>query len=153
MQEKKYALTSETVTISGITLHRIQALRDFAGIRKGSLGGFIQKESNLSHYGNSWVFNDAKVFGNACVCDDALVAGRAIVRDYAQLYDNVVAIDDAEISGEAMLHGDAVIMKNAKVGGYCVLGGNVLVGKDSWADSPKPPQYVPKKIWRRKEFK
>jgi hypothetical protein len=150
---KKYALTSETVTISGTTLHRIRALRDFAGIKKGSMGGFIQKESNLSHDGNSWVFNDAKVFGNACICDDALVAGRAIVRDWAQLYDRVVVIDAAEVSGEAMLHGDAVIMWNAKIGGYAVLGGNVLVGKDSWADSPKPPHHVPRKIWRRKEYK
>jgi hypothetical protein len=83
MSTKKYALTSETVTISGATLHRIQALRDFAGVKKGSYGGFIEKESNLHHYGNSWIFNDAKVFGNACVCDVLFLETLARARGYS----------------------------------------------------------------------
>ncbi|MDR0515615.1 MAG: hypothetical protein LBH25_01050 [Fibromonadaceae bacterium] len=149
---KKYAFASETITISGITLRRIQALRDFAGVRKGDLGGFIQKESNLSHYENAWVFDEALVFENAHVCGDALVGGRAIVRGYAQIYDDSIVIDEAEVSGEAVVHADSVINENAKVGGYAVLGG-VIVGRDAWADSPKPPHHVPRKIWRRKEYK
>jgi len=152
MSDKKYALTSETVTINGVTLHRIQALRDFRGVQKGDLGGFIEKESNLSHDGNAWVFDDALVYENAHVCGDVLVGGRAIVRGYAQIYDDTIVIDEAEVYGEAVVHGNSVINENAKVGGYAVIG-NVSVGRDAWVDSPKPPQYMPRKIWRRKEYK
>lgn len=44
---------------------------------KGDLGGFVEKESNLSHDGKAWVCGDAKVWGNAEVCGDAEVWGNA----------------------------------------------------------------------------
>ena len=54
---KKYRLTEETKVINGHTLHRIEALKDFGGVKKGELGGWIEKEDNLSHDGNAWVFD------------------------------------------------------------------------------------------------
>lgn len=57
---KKYVFTDETVkTAEGFILRRIKALRDFGDVKAGDLGGFIEKESNLSHDGNAWVFGDA----------------------------------------------------------------------------------------------
>ncbi|WP_273788992.1 hypothetical protein [Bartonella sp. ML70XJBT] len=51
--EKKYELTDETIWIYGNKLtYRIRALRDFAYIKAGTLGDFIEKERNLSHDGN-----------------------------------------------------------------------------------------------------
>lgn len=47
--EKKYELTEETLAVDGHVLHRIKALRDFGEVKKGDLGGFIEKESNLAH--------------------------------------------------------------------------------------------------------
>lgn len=48
-ERKKYRLTDETITtIAGVTLHRIQATRDFGNVRKGERGGFIESENNLS---------------------------------------------------------------------------------------------------------
>ena len=60
----KYKLTEETKIIGGITLHRIEAIQDFASVKTGEKGGFIEKESNLSHDDDddAWVFGDAKVY-------------------------------------------------------------------------------------------
>ena len=33
--DKKYRLTNETIIHEGVTLHRIEALRDFGNIKKG----------------------------------------------------------------------------------------------------------------------
>lgn len=36
---KKYELTDETMCFNGVTLHRIKALKDFADVVDGELGG------------------------------------------------------------------------------------------------------------------
>ena len=51
---KKYELTNETITIdNGKALYRIRALDNIEafGVKVGDLGGYIEKEENLSHYG------------------------------------------------------------------------------------------------------
>ena len=70
---KKFELTAEFVTnVFGKKLFRIKALVAFGDVEKGELGGFIEKEDNLSHDGNAWVSGNARVSGNA---DYAAVAG------------------------------------------------------------------------------
>lgn len=49
--KKKYELTDQTIDVDGRTLHRIKALRDFSDVLAGELGGWIEKEENLSHAG------------------------------------------------------------------------------------------------------
>lgn len=63
-QQKKYEFTGETKVEFGITLHRIRAVVAIAaiGVAAGDLGGWIEKESNLSR-----VSGDAWVSGNAWV--------------------------------------------------------------------------------------
>ena len=84
---KKFELTAEFVTnVFGEKLFRIKALVAFGNVEKGELGGFIEKEDNLSHDGNAWVYGDAQVSGNALVYGDAQVSGDAWVygdADYA----------------------------------------------------------------------
>ena len=63
--EKKYKLTEETKEWCGRTLHRIEALKDFGDVKAGDKGGWIEKEENLSHQGDAWVYGDAQVSGNA----------------------------------------------------------------------------------------
>lgn len=70
---KKYELTSETKIVVNKTLHRIRALRSFADVKTGDLGGWIESEKNLSHDGNCWVYDNARV------SDDARVFGNALV--------------------------------------------------------------------------
>lgn len=68
---KKFKLTSEfIVDISGVKLFRIKALIEFGNVKAGDLGGYIEKEENLSHTGNAWVSGDAQVSGDARVFGD-----------------------------------------------------------------------------------
>ena len=43
----------------------------FDYVAKGELGGYIEKEKNLSQEGDAWVSGDARVYGNAWVSGDA----------------------------------------------------------------------------------
>lgn len=76
---KKYELTEETLTVSEKTLYRIRAVRDFGFVKTGEFGGYIEKEENLSHFGNAWISGDAKVYGDARVSGNAWVYGNAEV--------------------------------------------------------------------------
>ncbi len=87
MSSKKYEFTEETKEFCGKILHRIKALKDFGDVRAGDLGGFIEKEENLSHYDTAWVYGNATVRGDAIVCD------------YAQVYGNATVCGCATISG------------------------------------------------------
>ena len=71
--EKKYILTDETIEYLGHTLHRIKAVKDFATISAGTLGGYIKSEGNLNHIGNAWVSGNARVSGDARVSGNARV--------------------------------------------------------------------------------
>ena len=78
---KKFELTNEfIVDISGVKLFRIKALIEFGNVKAGDLGGYIEKEENLSHMGNAWVSGNARVSGDAQVFGDARVSGD---KDYA----------------------------------------------------------------------
>ena len=115
---KKYELTEETKVIGGKTLFRIRALRSFGGIKAGDLGGFIENERNLSHEGNAWVGDNAKVGGDAWVGDNARVGGYAWVDGYAWVGGN------AKVGGDAWVGGNAWVEDNAQVGGYAKVGGD-----------------------------
>lgn len=73
----KYELTDETIDVSGTTLHRIKALKDFGNVKKGELGGYVESEYNLSQIGNCWVYGNARVCGDAELCGNARVYGNA----------------------------------------------------------------------------
>lgn len=70
---KKYEFTGEVKDMYGIKLHRIRAVIDFGNVKAGELGGWIEKESNLSHEKKSWVCDNAEA------CGDAVVYGNAVV--------------------------------------------------------------------------
>lgn len=78
--DKKYVLTDETITVNNKTLYRIKAIKDFNDVKVGDLGGFIEKEENLSHYYNSWVYGNAEVYGNAKVFGNAEIFDFAVIR-------------------------------------------------------------------------
>ena len=103
---KKYELTEETIDMYGRTLYRIKALRDFGDVKAGDLGGFVESEDNLCHYGTAWVHDNARVHG------DAYVWGYAQVDKYASIY------------GNAEIWGSAHISESACVGGFASIGNN-----------------------------
>ena len=77
---KKYELTGEVKFHLGIKLYRIKALISFGNVEAGELGGFIEKEENLSQNGNAWVFGNAEVSGDARVFGNARVYGNALLK-------------------------------------------------------------------------
>lgn len=89
---KKFELTTEQkINWFGRTLYRIKACISFTTtsgdeVKAGDLGGFVEKESNLSHDGKAWVYGDAKVWGNANVYGDAEVWGNANVCGDASVF-------------------------------------------------------------------
>ena len=104
---KKFELTAESKIFAGKKLFRIKALISFGNVREGELGGFVEKEENLSNDGNAWVSGDAWVSGNAWVYGNARVSGNAWVSGDAEVY------GDARVSGDAMVHGDARVSGDA----------------------------------------
>ena len=113
--DKKYKLTDECITIGDKKLYRIESLKDFAFIKKGDKGGFVESEENLSQVGSCWIYNDTKVCGNAWVFGDAKVFGDAEIYDNvrvfgdAEIYDNVRVYGNAEVFGNVYIKGDADI--------------------------------------------
>ena len=84
---KKFELTNEFIANRfGTKLFRIRALVEFGDVEAGELGGYVEKESNLGHDDNAWVYGNARVYGDAQVSGDARVCGYARVcgnGDYA----------------------------------------------------------------------
>lgn len=116
---KKYKLTDETIKLNGVTLYRIEALKDFGEIKKGDKGGFIESENNLAHEGDAWVSDNAHVYGDACVFDNARVYNNAFVSGYAQVY------------GDAFVYGNAWLYDNTRVCGYAWVADNARVYGDA----------------------
>ena len=141
----KYKLSEETLEIDGHVLNRIIALRDFGEVKKGDLGGFIEKEYNLAHDWNCWIYNDAvvygnaMVYGNAIVCDDATVCGNAEVCGEAKVCGN------ATVYGNAMVYGDAKVCDAAKVYGNAIVYGEAKVCGNAKVE--KKSDYIVFKNW------
>ena len=95
---KKYEFTDETKIFFDRTLHRIKALRDIGeDVKTGDLGGWIEKESNLSHDGDAWVYGNAQVYGNAWAYGNAEVYGNAQVYGNAKVCDNAEATEITDV--------------------------------------------------------
>ena len=101
----KYKLTKKSKVEFGIKLFQIEATASFGIVSKGEMGGWVEKENNLSQNGNAWVSGDAQVYGDAQVSGNAQVYGDAQVYDDAQVYGNAQVYGDAQVSGNAQVYG------------------------------------------------
>ena len=97
---KKYKMIKkDSIKLYGRMLYRVKALRDFGDVKKGDVGGYIEKESNLSYEGDCWVYDNARVFGNA------------------RVFENVKVFENAWVSGNAFVFGILNISANTRVNG------------------------------------
>lgn len=125
---KKYEMIPEG------NLFRIKALRDFGDVKKGDLGGLIESETNLSHEGCCWIYDDAVVTNNAQVFEDAKVRKNAYVCCGAKVYGHAVVkgfvsvFDHSEIYGNALVYGFVQIYSDAKVYDYAMVYGYANIG-------------------------
>ena len=119
--EKKYRLLeNDTITINGRTLYRIEALRDFADVRKGDKGGYVERKANLSQREDCWVSGKAEVSGKAVVSGKAWVSG------------------NARVSGKAWVSGNAEVSGNA----------DYYVGKNIWSSGRYFTYTRSNKMWK-----
>ena len=93
--EKKFELTDNfVINAFGIKLFQIKCTKSFKYANEGDLGGYVEKEDNLSQsgdaqvYGNAWVSGDARVSGDAWVSGNARVSGNAQVYGKARVENN-----------------------------------------------------------------
>lgn len=138
-----------------ITLYQIRALRDFTCpfklnpdgeildqtlVKKGDLGGYVEKEENLSHEGGCWIFEEAEVRDNGRVEGNARLVGRSLVRDnavvkgYSCLAANAYVWGNAVLDGGTQMKGLVSIGGNSRTNGYVSINGNSQVRGDSVLD-------------------
>ena len=142
-QTKKYEFTGETKKVGDITVRRIRLLVDIEyeemsnrpKIKAGTVGGWIEREGNLSHEGRCFVADDACVYGHAFVKDDALVAGdaqvygfasvtlQAFVHDHATVCGFGVVTDHAGVCGHAIVNEYATVKDSASIIDHATAGG------------------------------
>lgn len=139
---KKYEFTGATIEYKGHTLRQIRAIRNFGSITEGTVGGWIEKEENLSHDGTCWVDHAAVVYETARVADDAIVKenaevhGNAFVCDSARVYGLAEVYGDAFIADHARVHESARVFENAVIEKCCnVLGSAYIRGNVAITDS------------------
>lgn len=97
MNKKFELLLDDTIEVFGRKLFRIKAKINFGTVETGEIGGYIEKEENLSENGNAWVSGNAGVYGDAEVSGNARVYG------------------DAEVYGDARVKSpkDYIVFKNS----------------------------------------
>ena len=84
--DKHFELTDKfIINAFGIKLLQIKCTRKIKHADVGDLGGYIEKEDNLS--GDAWVSGNAQVSGDAQVSGNAKVYGDAKVYENNRVYD------------------------------------------------------------------
>lgn len=116
-----YAKGERPINRANKRLYRIIALHDGPWGPKGTKGGLIEKESNLSQEGDCWVDFHCYAVNNA------RVSGNAQVRTVAGLLDEATLTGDAVIYGETMLVHQCHVKGAARIGIQCRIGGKVVV--------------------------
>lgn len=135
IKEDKYTILEEdTREYKGRTLHRIRSNKDFADVRVGQLGGWVEDQWNLSQEGRCWIYDEAVVMDNATVRHDAQVRNLAEICDNAWVAEEARVTDDAIVCDHAMVSGKALIQNYASVTGETFVAqqarvlNNALVG-------------------------
>ena len=123
----KYEFTEEKIKFDGVVLHRIRAVKNFGDVKIGELGGFIEGEKNLSHDGDAWVYDEARVIENALVGDEARVYENALVFGEAWVFGGARVYGDARVGGKARVYGDARVSGEVWVGGDAQVHGDAVI--------------------------
>lgn len=107
------------------TIHQIRAKKDFGDVKKGDIGGWIEKEENLDVAGDCWVYDQAIVCECAKVFGDTKVQGGAKVFGSARIYERAIVRDNSIVFENADIHNHAVVRQNAKIYGDANVEGEV----------------------------
>ena len=119
--DKHFELTNKfIINAFGVKLFQIKCTRRIKYAEVGDLGGYIEKEDNLS--GDAWVSGDAQVSGDAWVSGDAQVYGNAQVSGDAWVSGDAQVYGNARVYGNAQVYGDARVSNNNEHCGFDCFG-------------------------------
>lgn len=159
-KDKKYELTNEVISyplLRNCKLYRIRALKTFQTndgktVNKGDLGGYISNEACLSHKGNCWVGDKAKVAmddyrvkdvskdcvvtGNALVCGNAVIENSKEISGNCQIRGNTTVIL-SKVSDNAVVRGNATVINNSFIRDNSCITGDAFVETVNALDSAK----------------
>ena len=119
-------------------MYRIIATKDFKNpiigeVTLGTLGGFVEKEANLSQNGACWVsgeaivLDEAKINGDAIVSDGSIVFDRVSVEESSFIGGNARIFEDASISGSCLIVGNSEIRGSCQIKDYSLIFGNAYI--------------------------
>lgn len=112
-----------------IDLWQIIALRDFADVKQGTAGGWVDSPQALSQQGTCWIYDEnSMVFAGARVEEEARLYGVCVLSHGAQVAGHAL-VQSSDISNGARLS-DNVTVKDSRVRGECHLFGNARVLND-----------------------
>ncbi len=101
-----------------VTVYGIIALKDFYDvngnlIKKGTKGGYIDKDSVLSQEGKCWIAEDSVVVRASTIADDAFVSNSLIV---TSIVENQAQIINSQVTG-SLVCGEVIksMVNNSKV--------------------------------------
>ena len=135
---KKYELTDITMEYSGRILYRIRALKDFADVKAGDLGGWVSSEYNLSQYDNCWVYDNAmcmdrsrmygdsamydysKMYNYSTMYDSSIMLDYSVMYDCSTMYDNTEMHDNSKMYDDSAMYGDSMLKDEEKLYGELI---------------------------------
>lgn len=137
LEEKRYKLLSER--------HPVHKEARRVKYVDGSLGGFIESESNLPHYHNAKVLHDSVVLGtskilhNSVICYDSVVidsriSGNSTIKNSRVEGDAFIfnsEIEDSRLNGDSASHfsiKNSKVTKNSRVYGGDIEGSTISSG-------------------------
>lgn len=107
----KYELTNNSIKIKESNLYQIKALKDFADVKAGDLGGYVEGKNNLSQLGDCWIYDTSKVYSGAFVAENATIAGNSEIKSCAVIYGDSKIIEGSEIESIG-IRGKSLISKS-----------------------------------------
>lgn len=142
--EKKFELVEDDTLLvhncygEMINLYRIRALKDIIcpikirnesgtlgsyTVKEGELGGYVQKEENLSHEGGCWIFDKARVY------DDSRIEDNASILDLVRVTNSVIG-GYTKITNNSVISGSQIVGdKRIVILGRSQISGSTLRGK------------------------
>lgn len=117
MSDKKYEFTGETINVNGHELHQIRYLTDIYTIgdfgkpsrilSEGEIGGWIEREENLSQDGGAFIDETSMIIGNSIVSGDVQIRKKSVII-------NSIVDGDAEVYNVSIIN--SKIINGAYIG-------------------------------------
>ena len=102
-------------------IYQIIATKNFGNIKKGTLGGYVTSEKNLSQEGKCWIEKTAYVLGDSTIKDDALVKKGCYISGHNEITGSSIIGENNTLLGTILVY-NATIEPNNSVCGDVIIG-------------------------------